>query len=219
MRDPYDVLGVPRDASDEDIKKAYRTLSRRYHPDANINNPNKKQAEEKFKEVQQAYDEIQRRKDGGYDSYGTGGSGYGYGGYGPFGGFGSARQQRSQSEDDVRMQAAVNYINSRHFREAMNVLDSIKERGAQWYYYSAVANSGTGNNVAARQMAQTAVNMEPGNSRYRDYLNALENGGDWYRNMGSSYGAPMDSSSDMCTRLCLANLLCGFCGPGAFCCI
>ena len=49
MRDPYDVLGIPRDASDDEIKKAYRTLSRKYHPDANINNPNKALAEEKFK--------------------------------------------------------------------------------------------------------------------------------------------------------------------------
>ena len=54
MRDPYDVLGVTRDATDDEIKKAYRTLSRRYHPDANIDNPNKEQAEERFKEGQQA---------------------------------------------------------------------------------------------------------------------------------------------------------------------
>ena len=95
MRDPYDVLGLERGASDDEVKKAYRTLSRRYHPDANINNPNKAQAEEKFKEVQQAYDAIQHEKDGGYSSYGPGssrsGSYGGYGsssGYGGFGGFG-----------------------------------------------------------------------------------------------------------------------------------
>ena len=58
MLDPYSVLGVSRDASDEEIKKAYRRLSRKYHPDANINNPNKDQAEEKFKEVQQAYEQV-----------------------------------------------------------------------------------------------------------------------------------------------------------------
>ncbi|MDO4632832.1 MAG: DnaJ domain-containing protein, partial [Eubacteriales bacterium] len=53
MRDPYEVLGVSRGASEEEIKKAYRKMSRKYHPDANLDNP--KQAEEKFKEVQQAY--------------------------------------------------------------------------------------------------------------------------------------------------------------------
>ena len=58
--DPYSVLGVSRDASEEEIKKAYKALSRKYHPDANINNPNKDQAEEKFKEIQAAYQQIMR---------------------------------------------------------------------------------------------------------------------------------------------------------------
>ena len=70
MFDPYSVLGVSRDASDEEIKKAYRKLSRKYHPDANINNPNKEQAEEKFKEVQQAYEQIMKEKEYG-SSYGN----------------------------------------------------------------------------------------------------------------------------------------------------
>lgn len=65
MTDPYQVLGVSRSASDEEIKKAYRTLSRKYHPDANVNNPNKDQAEERFKQVQQAYDLIMKEKQQG----------------------------------------------------------------------------------------------------------------------------------------------------------
>ena len=55
MIDPYSILGISRDASDEEVKKAYRKMSRKYHPDANIDNPNKEQAEEKFKQVQHAY--------------------------------------------------------------------------------------------------------------------------------------------------------------------
>lgn len=68
MTDPYQVLGVSRGASDEEIKKAYRALSRKYHPDANVNNPNRDEAEEHFKEVQQAYDQIMKEKQqgGGY---------------------------------------------------------------------------------------------------------------------------------------------------------
>ena len=62
MRDPYQVLGVSRSASEDEIKKAYRALSRKYHPDANINNPNKEAAEEKFKEIQQAYQQIMKEK-------------------------------------------------------------------------------------------------------------------------------------------------------------
>ena len=65
MTDPYSVLGVPRSASDEEIKKAYRTLSRKYHPDANINNPNKDRAEEMFKQVQQAYSQIMKEREAG----------------------------------------------------------------------------------------------------------------------------------------------------------
>ncbi len=238
MRDPYDVLGVPRGASDDDIKKAYRKLSRLYHPDANVNNPNKAQAEEKFKEVQQAYQQIQQEKEGGYSSYGPGssrggyssGGGYGssygpFGGFGGFGGFGDfgdfagRRQQAGGSESEVRMQAAANYINSRHYSEALNVLNDIMDRDARWYYLSALANSGAGNNVTARQHAQTAVNMEPGNAQYRQVLNQLENGGNWYRGMGDYYGTPMETGNDWCAKICLANLMCGLCLPGSFCCI
>ena len=66
MRDPYQVLGVSRDSSEEEIKKAYKALSRKYHPDANINNPNKDQAEEMFKEIQQAYQQIMKERTSGY---------------------------------------------------------------------------------------------------------------------------------------------------------
>ena len=81
MTDPYHVLGVSQDASDEEIKKAYRALSRKYHPDANINNPLKEEAEVKFKEVQQAYQQIMDERSRGYFS--GAGSSAGYGGWYP----------------------------------------------------------------------------------------------------------------------------------------
>ena len=109
--DPYQVLGISRGASDEEIKKAYRNLSRKYHPDANINNPNKAQAEEKFKQVQQAYDQIMKEKEQG--SFG------GYGGYGDFGFGGYQNQQAAGSSDcENYMRAAANYIQSGHCKEA-----------------------------------------------------------------------------------------------------
>ena len=62
-KNPYDVLGISPDASDDEIKRAYRDLTKKYHPDANVNNPLAELAEEKFKEVQEAYDEIMKQRD------------------------------------------------------------------------------------------------------------------------------------------------------------
>ena len=66
MSDPYKVLGISRDATDDEVKQAYRKLSRKYHPDANINNPNKDKAEEMFKLVGQAYNQIMDERKNGY---------------------------------------------------------------------------------------------------------------------------------------------------------
>ncbi len=110
LTDPYKILGVSRDASEDDIKKAYRKLSRKYHPDANINNPNKEQAEEMFKIVQQAYNQIMREKETGSTGYGSsygqtryGQTRYGHTRYGQSG-YGSSRygydgDSRESSED------------------------------------------------------------------------------------------------------------------------
>lgn len=207
MMNPYQILGVTPSASDEEIKKAYRTLSRKYHPDANVNNPNKAQAEEKFKEVQQAYDQIMKEKQQGSSySYNTSGGagGYGYGG--------GARSYQSQS-DSPQMQAAANYIANRCYGEALNVLNSIpfSERKARWYYFSAIANQGAGNNIIAKEHAQRAVEMEPSNMEYRQFLQHLEFGGTWYTNMGSSYDRPYSSAGNWCLSMIFLNMLCNCC--------
>ena len=154
-RDYYDVLGISRDADAAAIKRAYRKLAKKYHPDANINNPNKDQAEEKFKEIQQAYDQIMKEREyGSSGNYGYGGN-TGYGGFGGFGGYGGSQSNSGyQDEEAIRRQAASNYVQSGHYQEAMNVLSSLKERNAQWYYLSAVANMGLGNNVNAMNHIQ-----------------------------------------------------------------
>ena len=145
MTDPYQVLGVSRGASDEEIKKAYRALSRKYHPDANVNNPNRDEAEEHFKEVQQAYDQIMKEKQQG------GGYGYGGGYSSNSGGYSYAGSHGFGQNESPKMQAAANYIASRHYVEALNVLNGIPfgERRARWYYFSAIANQGMGNNINA----------------------------------------------------------------------
>ena len=215
MIDPYSILGISRDASDDEVKKAYRKLSRKYHPDANIDNPNKEQAEEKFKQVQQAYEQImkEREQGTGYGNYG----GYNYGG---FGGFSGQTDSGYQDEESIRRQAAANYIQSGHYREAMNVLQSLQQKNGQWYYLSAMANMGLGNNVNAMNDARTAVNMEPDNMQYRMLLQRLEGGGSWYQEQQNPFGGMPSDGSDYCMKLCLANMVCNLCCPGGgmFCC-
>lgn len=235
MSDPYSILGVDRNATDEEIKKAYRALSRKYHPDANINNPHKDEAETKFKEVQRAYQQIMDERERGYSSdssYGNAGSGYGeygpfggFGGFGgPFGGYGSAgygqsRQNRQESEEDAHLRAAANYIRSGHYSEALNVLNGIKERSALWYFYSASANSGMGNNVTALEHAKEAVRLDPENMQYQMLLQRLQNGGTWYQQRQTMYGYPGSFDSSCCVKLCVANLLCNLCcGGSGLCC-
>ncbi len=215
MRDPYEVLGVKPGATDEEIKKAYRTLSRKYHPDSNVNSQHPEIAEERFKEVQQAYNQIMKEKQQGYSGgYQNGSSGYGrsgYGGYGQggygqggYGGSGYGRsgygqggynQQSSYTNDSPEMRAAANFINSGQFGEALNVLNNIpvNQRTARWYYFCAAANQGVGNNVQAMEFAKRAVEMEPSNMEYRQFLQNLEYGGTWYTNMGSAYQRPCAS--------------------------
>lgn len=231
MTDPYQVLGVSRDASTEEIRKAYRTLSRKYHPDANINNPNKAEAEEKFKQVQQAYKQIMEEKENGtssYSSQGSYGGSYGSGGYGGSygnGGYGGnyGGYNYGSSTEDAELRAAANYLNNMRYQEAMRVLNNISRHNAQWYYLHAIANAGLGNNISAVQDAQTAVNMEPDNMQYRQLLSQLQGGGQWYTDMGQGYGYER-AGGDMgkwCCECLAINALCNCCcygGRGFYCC-
>lgn len=206
--DPYRVLGVSPDASDDEVKKAYRSLSRKYHPDANVNNPNKERAEEMFKQVQQAYQIIMKQR-----QQGTG-----------YQGFGSSYSNRSTysyrySQSDAgtgsfppEMQAAINYINTRHYREAMNALLAVSEnsRGGSWYYLAAIASEGMGNLVNAKNFIARAVSLEPSNFQYRQFQQHLESGGMWYSTQGAAYEQPYEGQS-WCMDMVLMNLFCNFC--------
>ena len=217
-RDPYEVLGVSHNASDEEIKRAYRSLSRKYHPDANVNNPNKDQAEEKFKEVQQAYEDIMQQKQRGTSqtSYqGSGGSSYGQ--RSSYGGSGS-----SYTDSDPQLQDAVRFIQLHRYADALDVLSRIQRRDGRWYYYSAIANNGMGNNATALEHIRVAVQMEPDNMEYRRFLQQLEQNGNWYRQEGRNFHMAMNPMT-CCMLWCLIQSCCcggtgytggGFYGPG-----
>ena len=277
--DPYKVLGVPPTATDEEVKKAYKTLAKKYHPDMNVGAPNIKELEARFKAVQAAYNQIMDERSGktshnpgssgGYSgSYGgfgqsqSSGSGYGqshgqgqsgsygsgggysgsYGqgqgqgswswGWGPFGPFGSfggygsggpyggnqSSGSWSSEPGGIEMEAAANYINARRYREALTALSSVPERGrgGRWYYLSALANAGLGNNATARAHAEKAVELDPTVPEYRYLVQQLARGGSHYQETSRSYGRPVVAGGRMCLYCIAVNLLlnccCNSCG-------
>lgn len=192
MSNPYEVLGVAPNASNDEVKKAYRELSRKYHPDSYADNPLADLAEEKFKEVQEAYEQIMKQREGGFS--GT----YSQAGTGSQGG----------NQETVELQAARNFINNRRFREALNVLSGISNRTAMWYYYSSIANWGLGNTVVATDHAKQAAAMEPNNPEYVNFANQLQFRGQRYQNMGYGYGRPSYGTGNLCCDLWCADTLC-----------
>lgn len=237
IQDPYRVLGLEPGASDDEVKAAYRRLAKKYHPDVNGGSP---EAEAKMKEINAAYSQIMNRhanpnpgSSRGAGSYGSGQGGYGgsYGGsgwgwgWGDFGGwwdasgYGGQQQQQTQQNESPEMQAARNFINSGHYREALNLLEKMQDRPARWYFYMANAHMGLGNDVAALNYAQQAVSRDPNNLEYRQLLQRLQYAGQTYRQTGRRYG--MSGLDNTCTWLCLGNLLLSCCcGRGGyfFCC-
>ena len=213
MRNPYQILGVSESADMDEIKKAYRKLSRIYHPDANVNNPNKDQAEAKFKEIQAAYQQIVNERERGTNSSYSGSYGQGTYQQGPFGGFGGYTQQRQESQESTRIQAAGNYIRNGYYKEALNVLESMTstERNAKWYYYSAMANQGIGNNITATEHAQKAVQLEPSNYQYQAFLQRLQSGESWYTERGTMYGRPVMGVGNCCMEYLMLQCFCNLC--------
>lgn len=201
--DPYKVLGIERTASEQEIKKAYRSLSRKYHPDANVGKPNAKSYEEKFKQIQEAYSMIMDEKQGKSSSY-------------SHASYGSDSAYRSES--DTYINSAISFIQNGRFTEALRVLQDIapEKRNGKWYYVFAIANAGSGNNMAALQAAKRATELEPGNYEYQKLYAQLQNSGFSYQNMQQPYMQYGNYSDSGCLRCCLANILlnlfCGCCG-------
>ena len=219
MADPYQVLGVSRDASDEEIKRAYRKLAKQYHPDTN---PGDEYAAKKMKEINDAYDQIKNPDK--YRSPTAGGQGYnpygqaGYGGYSydPFGGGYYRQQSRGQKYAEPHLQSAYTYILYRRYREALNVLAQYEGvKGAEYYYLSALANQGVGNQVTALEHMRKAVSMDPGNPEYLDALDRMEHGGDTYRRQAGNFQG-FGLNLNPCTSLCLC-MLCNRVCPGVWC--
>ena len=217
--DPYKVLGVSRDATDEEIKSAYRRLAKKYHPDLN---PGDAEAAKKMQQVNAAYEQIKNPEKAAQSQRSGSSGGYGggyydpFGGYGPFGG--GYRQYGGSSEQtgDQYQQAAYNYIRFGRYREAISALGNSSQRSARWYYLSALANNGLGNQVTALEHIRRAVSMDPNNAEYLDLLDRIEHGGDAYRRQAGNFTGV--SGNSVCPSLCLCYFAQLFCCRGHFFC-
>jgi curved DNA-binding protein CbpA len=199
MNDPYKVLGVSRDATDEEIKKAYRELARKYHPDNYVNNPLADLVQEKMKEINEAYDEIQRSRASSRSS-----SGY------------YDTSSTSDGTYDGAFKDIRTLINLGNFTEASIKLDSIPKsaRNAEWHFLKGCLLMQRGYFYDATRLFETACYLDPNNEEYRNALNELKTRsgayGSQYRRTNTSQSS--DDLCNMCTGLICADCLCEMCG-------
>ena len=194
MKNYYDILGVTYNATSDEIAAAKNKLAKKYHPDRN---PGDQEAARKMQEINAAYEQIKNPDKTAQQDYD------------PFRGSGDSSDQYQQ--------AAEQYIRFRRYREALTVLQNCTRRDAQWYYLSALANDGLGNQVTALEHIRKAVSMEPDNYAYLQALEMMEHGGSVYRQHAGSYRTFQFGQSP-CLPFCLCYILQLFCCRGIYCC-
>lgn len=192
MNDPYSVLGVSPSASDDEVKKAYRELARKYHPDNYHDNPLADLASEKMKEINEAYDSITRSREAG-SSYGSSSAYQSQGYRQSYNGTGRYSAGNSAAYATIR-----NLINANQLDQAYTMLNNIANHDAEWNYLMGSIYWRRGWMDDASRFFRTAASMDPGNIEYRNAVQYMNQGGQAYRpaNVRSTMG--MDNA-DMCT--------------------
>ena len=213
MRDPYSVLGVKPDASDQEIKKAYRELARKYHPDNYVDNPLADLAEEKMKEVNEAYEAIQKQRSGG-----GGSGGYSQSSSSSSGGYQYGYQQQSYGggTNNPTFNRVRNLINMGDLNSAERLLQEVPQKSGEWYFLMGSIAYRRGWLDEALRYYRTACQMDPTNAEYRQALEYMEGTDDTaYRPGGGSFGTLCGGNP--CMSLCCLWALCN--GGGYwFCC-
>ena len=201
MTDPYKVLGVSPSASDDEIKEAYRNLAKKYHPDQYAESPLKELADEKMKEINEAYDQITAQRKGGGNPGGAGGRGY-------TGGYNNVNANGSSEFRDVRT-----FIMSGRIADAEQILNGVPadRRNAEWYFLKGSVLYRRGWVEEAKEHFTRACQMDPGNAEYSAALNQAMNQG---RGAYGGYSPGMNSnvggcnSCDICSSLICADCCC-----------
>jgi molecular chaperone DnaJ len=192
---PYKVLGIRENASDDEVRSAYHAMVKKYHPDQYNNNPLSDLAQEKLKEINQAYEAITNMRSG----KGTGGAQYGANGSQGSGGGGAQYSHVRANIQSGNIDAA----------EAM--LDAMGSgRSAEWYYLKGVIAMQRGWWGKARENLNQAVNMDPNNMEYRNALNQINVSGGQspYGNYGGGARPAGSTMCNMCGGLCCADTCC-----------
>lgn len=202
MTDPYKVLGVSRDATDDEIKKAYRELARKYHPDNYASSPLADLASEKMKEINTAYDEIQKIR--AASQSGQTGNGYegSYGSYSTYDGDNAADFKKIRE-----------YINIGRYSDADLLLNSmpVGARNAEWNFLKGCVLAQKNWFYDAQKYFETACYMDPNNIEYRNALNSIRARAQSYGGYRTSMGGGL-SACDLCQGLICADCCCECCG-------
>ncbi len=196
MRDPYEVLGIPRTATDDEVKSAYRKLSKKYHPDNYNNSPLASVAEEKMKEINEAYDAINSQRKGGAA--------------GAAGGYSGNAGRYSNYRQSTEYLNVRQLIQQNRIAEAEAILDPVEtqKRSAEWYFLRGMCYYRRGWSQQASSCFQTACNMNPDNQEYKSAVHNMNRQGNYgYGGYNGDSGSQC-SVCDICTAIWCADCCC-----------